>query len=55
MKWKKPNGNEIEITDDEANRKYAESLGWKPMDGNSSDPIKESLPESEEPPEADAA
>ncbi len=29
IKWKKPNGTEIETNDVEANVKYAESLGWK--------------------------
>ena len=34
-KWKKPNGSEIEVNDDEATNKYAESLNWKPVSGKS--------------------
>jgi len=29
IKWKKPNGNEIETNDDDAHREYCKSLGWK--------------------------
>ena len=29
MKWKKPNGSEIEINDEKATIAEAKSLGWK--------------------------
>jgi len=29
MKWKKPNGSEIETNDDEATIEYCKSLKWK--------------------------
>ena len=29
IKWKKPNGNEIETNDRPATVKYCESLGWE--------------------------
>jgi hypothetical protein len=33
MKWKKPNGNEIEVNDDKETREYCLSLGWEPLNG----------------------
>lgn len=32
MKWKKPNGNEIETNDEEVTIEYCKSLGWESDD-----------------------
>ncbi len=35
MRWKKKNGNEIEVNDEQATIDYCESLGWERLDGKS--------------------
>jgi hypothetical protein len=40
MKWIKPNGNEIDVNDDDATTEYAESLGWKKKEAVK-EPVKE--------------
>lgn len=37
IKWRKPNGNEIETNGEKATIAYCVSLGWEPLDLESDD------------------
>ena len=47
MRWRKPNGMEIEINEQPANLEIAERLGWKPVPQIPESQILDPKPEPE--------